>query len=206
VSRSRFALAIIILAAVVATPLLADVTAEQALELARAAAIAQNPELGQPDTTVRTSYSDKVLALDISDPYRLNGQVYWKTYTHYENTKVAVAQYTGIGDKVHATQAAGPMASEVPDELKPKVLEWLAYWDAQSSLDPELRVGAHLTKAHGFYFKRGSFTGPSALIGVDAEGQVFRLDVSGPLVPWRLGQGADVARARLFEQLFEGID
>lgn len=173
-----------ILASVLAAPLRAEITAAQALDLARAAAVAQHAELGQPDTTVKSAFSDQVIALDISDPYRLNGQVYWKNYTHYETTRVAVAQYTGIGDKVHATQAAESMAAVVPDELKPKVLQFLAYWDAQSSLDPELKVGARLTKAWGFYFRRGGFSGPAAFVGVDADGQVFRLNVSGPLTPW----------------------
>jgi hypothetical protein len=199
---SRITLVLILaLTAAAATPLVADVTHEQALELARTAALAANPDLAGPDLTIKYNYTDQVVALDISDPYRLNGQVFWKTYTHYEYTKVAVAQFSGIGAKVHATAATDPMAADVPADLRPKVMEWLAYWDSQSSLDPDLRVGAHRTTAHLFRFKRGGLMGPSAFIGVDGDGKVFNLYVSNMLVPWKTTDD-EQAREQLFRMLY----
>ena len=198
--RLLLVLAVLSFVPTVRAEVTADVTVDQALALARAAAIAQHADLAQPDTTVKQAFSDQVIALDISDPYRLNGTVYWRNYTHYETTKHAVAQYTGLGDDVHAAAAAQPMASVVPDDLRPKVLEFLAYWHTQQSLDPELRVGAHATKAWGFHFHRGDLFGSSAFIGVDADGQVFHLNVQGPLTPW------EASRSGIFALLYQALE
>ena len=107
---------IIILAALLvpAATLRADVTPEQALQIARQAAIQANPALNSPATKVAKNQTDDVIALEVSDPYQLNGEVFWKTFTFYECTKFpAVAQYTGLGTKVHATAASSPMPAAV---------------------------------------------------------------------------------------------
>lgn len=188
-----------------ALPAWAELTEADALAIARAAAVAQNAEFGQPNTAVRTAYSDKVVALTISDPYRLNGEQFWKVYTHYELNRLPTSARTTIGSKAIANQASAAAASVVPDELRPKVLDWLAYWDGQASLDPELRVGARATRAWGFYFRRPSVYGPAAFIGVDGDGTAFRLDVNGPLVPWPpIDTLQHEQRVRLFDALSPG--
>ena len=73
---------------------------------------------------------------------------------------------------------------EVPAELNAKVMEWLAYWDSQSSLDPELRIVACKTKFYLFLFEQGNW-GPYATVGVDTKGKTFKPSVDSPLFPWR---------------------
>lgn len=188
-------------------PARAELTEADALQIARTAAISQNADFGQPGTTVRVAFSDKIVALTISDPYRLNGEVFWKTYTHYELNRLPTTAGTTIGTNLLATQASAPATSHVAPDLRPKVLDWLAYWDGQSSLDPDLVVGARATKAWGFYFRRPSVYGPAAFIGVDADGVPFRLNVNGPLVPWPpIGTARDALQASVFERLFSALD
>lgn len=197
------ALLSVMISIALAAPVRAELTEADALAIAKAVAVAQNADFGLPDTSVRVKFSDRVVALTISDPYRLNGELFWKTYTHYELNRIPSHGGTTIGIKPLASQAAEPAPSIVDAELRPKVLDWLAFWDGQSSLDPELRVGARATRAWGFYFRRPSVYGPAAFIGVDADGASFRLDVNGPLVPWPpVGTPKAERQVRAFERLF----
>ena len=161
-----------------------DIGANEAFAIASAYAIAQEPALDSDSTVVRRKETDKALVFTLSDPYYLNGDKFWRTYRHYEYTESTVTKISRLGDQVISSAATSPLPAEVPANLKPKVMEWLAFWDSQSSLDPELRLGAKKTKVYLYLFEQGSW-GPYAIVGVDGEGNTFRPNVENPLFPWR---------------------
>lgn len=191
-------------------PAFAEIDEAQAYELARAYAIAQEPDLNDPATQVTKKFSDQVIQLDLSDPYPFNGQTYWRNYSWYEYTGIArTAQYTGVGTKVHDPRASSPMPSEVPGELQERVIDWLAFWDARSSLDPNLKVGARRTKLFLYRFSLG-FLKPSAAVAVDDQGRLFEPDPSNHLYPWPASEQVDQAverenylRRQLYRELLQ---
>lgn len=162
----------------------APINAEQAYEIALANAIAQDPALDSEDTVVRKKHSDKSLVFTVSDPYYMNGQKFWRTYRHYEYSAKPVNKFTKIGAQLISPSANAPLPAKVPTSLNDKVMEWLSFWDSQSSLDPELRIGAGKTEVHLFLFEQGTW-GPYATVGVDGDGNTFKPSVDSPLFPWR---------------------
>lgn len=188
---------VVILSLLLAVPATAEVDAAAAQEIARQVAIKIDPALNSPNTKVAKNETDLCVALDVSDPYKVNGELYWKNYTTYEYTKIGVAQYSGIGTQVHAQSASEPMNSPLPPELKARALAWVAYWRPQGAVSPDVKIGARKTKVFLFRFYQG-FLGPNAFVGVDSDGKSFELNLGNQLTPW----GHDVqAKLRYFKFL-----
>lgn len=189
-------------------PAFAEIDEQQAFEMARAYAIAQEPDLSNPSTQITKKFSNQVIQLDLSDPYSFNGQTFWRNYSWYEYSGFGrAALYSGVGNLVHNPRASAPMASDVAADLQDRVIDWLAFWDARSSLDPNLKVGARRTKLFLYRFSLGLLQ-PSVAVAVDDQGKLFEPDPSNTLYPWPAGEKVDPTVERenyLRRQMFREI-
>jgi hypothetical protein len=183
-------------------PVRAEITPEAALALARQVAVQRDPRLDVPSVRIEKNQTDLCVALDVSNPYKVNGEQFWKTFTTYEYTKIHVAPFSGIGTQVHATAGAAPLDSPLPEELKPKAMEWVAFWQANLNLGQDARIGARKTKVYLFRFHLG-FMGPSEFVGVDSLGKTFRLNTGHQLTPWGHGLKPSPREKRQMEQFLK---
>ena len=200
-NRILILVALVCIGSSMTVPATAQITSDQALEIARQVAHQIHPDLDSPETKVHRNETDQCVAMDVSDPYQLNGELFYRTFTAYEYTKNPVGQYTGIGERTHAASAPAPLPSNLPADLKAKVLEWVAYWRAQGHLSSDVRAGARRTKVYLFRFHRGGLMGPNAFVGVDSLGQTFELNLDSSLVPWGHDQPVN-PRIAAFQALY----
>ena len=164
-------------------PQRADIGAEEAFAIACSQALQKEPALDADETVVRKFESEKMLLIELSEPYHLDGECFWRTFNHYESMMRSVSRRSRFGDRVMDLQAQQAQGNFVSPAHSVKVAQWLAFWGAEVCFDESLRIAARPVKVYLFFFARGIY-GPSALVGVDGEGNLFCPNVEAYDFPW----------------------
>lgn len=162
-------------------------TPDSALEIAKAKMYAEFPELDHPQVKIlRNQHSDKLMKIVFSNPFSLNGETYWNINTQYIWWGDPRIEYHYVGGLKGPKNAPAPHEGAVEPAIKEEVVKYLAYLNASSSLNPNLRTAAKPASVHLFTFskKTGSFdTDIFKVCGVDQDGQTFHPNAFSTLVP-----------------------
>ena len=163
------------------------VTPEAALAIAKAKMYAEYPELNHPDVKLLShTHGDKLMKLTFSNPFSLNGETYWTINTQYIWYGDPRIEYHFVGGAKGPKNAPAPGDASVDPAIKPQVIDYLAYLNAQDALNPNLKTGAVPTTVHLFVFYKKSddpLNDTYKIIGVDASGATFHPNSFSSLVP-----------------------
>lgn len=165
----------------------AAVGPDEALAIAKQKMYAQYPELDHPQVKIlRNQHSDKLMKLVFSNPFSLNGETYWNINTQYIWYGDPRIEYHYVGGRKGPKDAPMPYDGTVDPAIKEEVVKYLAYLNAGTSLNPNLRTAAQPATVYLFTFskKTGNFdTDIFKICGVDANGDTFHPNAFSTLVP-----------------------
>lgn len=163
------------------------VTPESALAVAKAKMYAQYPELDHPQVKILSrTHGSKTMKLVFSNPFSLNGETFWSINTQYIWYGDPRIEYHYVGLAKGPKDSPTPGDATVDPAIREEVIRYLAYLNAQASLNPGLRTGAAPTTVHLFTFYRKAVDPMNDLfkiVGVDDTGATFHPNSFSTLVP-----------------------
>lgn len=173
---------------VLAIPARAGVGADEALVLAKSHMYARFPQLDDPRVKILSAAaSASLMKLVFSDPFALNGEVFWNVNTQYIWYSDPRVEYHYVGGEPGPQAASQAHEGPVDPAIKPEVVKYLSYMAREHGpLNPALRVAARPVTVYLFTFHAES---PDVfkICGIDDEGHVFHPNAFSTLVPkpWR---------------------